>query len=69
MLVYSLGRIWYSHYRKSFSDQTEVREFVRDIWNKWFDQIFPPTPAESDWESDEEYEDYEEQPEQEEAKR
>ncbi|XP_053567312.1 tetratricopeptide repeat protein 6 [Bombina bombina] len=23
----------------------EVREWVRDIWNKWFDEVFPPSPA------------------------
>ena len=35
------------------------REWARDIWNKWFDQVFPPTPAESEWESEEEEEEEE----------
>lgn len=32
------------------------REWVRDIWNEWFDQIFPPTPEESEWSEEEEEE-------------
>ena len=22
-----------------------VREFVRDVWDDWFDEVFPPTEA------------------------
>jgi len=21
------------------------REWVRDVWNRWFDELFPPTPG------------------------
>ena len=34
--------------------ECDQREWVRDIWNGWFDQVFPPTPSESE---DEEPED------------
>ena len=36
------------------------REWTRDIWNKWFDEVFPPTPVESEVSSDED-EDYEDE--------
>ena len=26
----------------------EEREWVRAIWNKWFDEVFPPTPEVSE---------------------
>ena len=42
---------------------------MRDIWNNWFDQRFPPTPAESDWEDEESEEEEEEQPQVQEVKR
>ena len=32
----------------------DTREWVRDIWNTWFDEVFPPTPEESDYEEEEE---------------
>ncbi len=34
----------------------DEREFARNIWNAWFDHVYPPTPAESDWEDEEESE-------------
>lgn len=24
--------------------ESNEREWVRGIWNKWFDEVFPPTP-------------------------
>ena len=27
----------------------EVREWVRRLWNQWFEERYPPTPPESDW--------------------
>ena len=47
----------YSRCRRSRAENE--REWTRDIWNKWFDQVYPPTPAESDWESEEEEEEEE----------
>ena len=38
-------------------DIPDEREWVRAIWNEWFDAVFPPTPAESEW-GDDESEDY-----------
>nr|KAG5709228.1 hypothetical protein BaRGS_017980 [Batillaria attramentaria] len=32
----------------------EEREWTRDIWNKWFDEVFPPTPTGSEDEDEEE---------------
>ena len=29
---------------------------MRGIWNSWFDQVFPPTPEESEADDDEEQE-------------
>ncbi|XP_071949677.1 uncharacterized protein [Antedon mediterranea] len=29
----------------------DVREWARDIWNDWFDEVFPPTEVDSDEES------------------
>ena len=37
---------------KRMPRSADVREWVRDIWNKWFDEVFPPTPDESEAESD-----------------
>lgn len=35
------------------------REWVRSIWNDWFDYVFPPTPVASESEMDEdEFSDY-----------
>lgn len=34
-------------------DPDSLREFYRSVWNIWFDQTFPPTPPESEWEEDE----------------
>ena len=31
-----------------------VREWIRDVWEKWFEEVFPPTPLGSDWGDDEE---------------
>lgn len=33
----------------------DTREWVRDIWNHWFDEVFPPTPEDSDYEEEEEF--------------
>ena len=33
------------------NDEDE-REWVRGIWNVWFDQVFPPTPDNSDSEDE-----------------
>ena len=27
---------------------------MRDIWNKWFDEVFPPTPSDSEYTDEEE---------------
>lgn len=35
------------------SKECDQREWVRDIWNVWFDQVFPPTPSESEEEEEE----------------
>ena len=29
--------------------EDDTREWVRDIWNKWFDKVFPPTPPDSEY--------------------
>ncbi|XP_078324094.1 uncharacterized protein LOC111124594 isoform X6 [Crassostrea virginica] len=39
---------------RKMPQECDQREWVRDIWNGWFDQVFPPTPSESE---DEEPED------------
>ena len=26
---------------------------MRDIWNRWFDEVFPPTPEDSDYTEEE----------------
>ena len=31
----------------------DTREWVRDIWNRWFDEVFPPTPEDSDYTDEE----------------
>lgn len=36
---------------KGMPKQVEEREWVREIWNKWFDEVFPPTPDNSEEES------------------
>ncbi|XP_061164225.1 uncharacterized protein LOC133173256 [Saccostrea echinata] len=33
---------------RKMPQDTDQREWVRDIWNVWFDQVFPPTPSESE---------------------
>ena len=37
------------------------REWTRDIWNHWFDEVFPPTPIASDESSEEDEEEEEEE--------
>ena len=27
---------------------------MRDIWNRWFDEVFPPTPSDSEYSEEEE---------------
>ncbi|KAH9523334.1 hypothetical protein Btru_066421, partial [Bulinus truncatus] len=34
--------------RKRMPTEENEREWVRGIWNFWFDEVFPPTPPESD---------------------
>ena len=36
-----------------FRTTDELREWTRNIWNEWFDEVFPATPAESDWSEEE----------------
>ncbi|KAE8587373.1 hypothetical protein XENTR_v10021951 [Xenopus tropicalis] len=36
-------------------DKQVVREWVRDIWNTWFDEVFPPSRASSDNEQEQPY--------------
>ncbi|XP_056011741.1 uncharacterized protein LOC125682590 isoform X3 [Ostrea edulis] len=38
---------------KKMPKECDQREWVRDIWNVWFDQVFPPTPSESEEEEEE----------------
>jgi hypothetical protein len=33
-------------------NEENEREWVRKIWNIWFDQVFPPTPVDSEWSED-----------------
>ena len=33
---------------------SDTREWVRNIWNVWFDEVFPPTPEDSEEEEEEE---------------
>ena len=33
--------------------EDDTREFARDIWNRWFDEVYPPTPDDSEDEEDE----------------
>ncbi|XP_052720831.1 uncharacterized protein LOC128192291 isoform X6 [Crassostrea angulata] len=33
---------------KKMPNDCVPREWVRDMWNGWFDQVFPPTPSESE---------------------
>ncbi|XP_060594169.1 uncharacterized protein LOC132748578 isoform X2 [Ruditapes philippinarum] len=40
--------------RKGLKKKDDTREWVRDIWNTWFDEVFPPTPEDSDYEEEEE---------------
>ncbi|XP_059155839.1 uncharacterized protein LOC131940934 [Physella acuta] len=40
--------------RKRMQAGEDEREWVRGIWNTWFDQVFPPTPTGSDLEEEEE---------------
>ena len=42
--------------KKRFKDHNRDsdREFSRDVWNKWFDMTYPPTPSSSEWSEDEE---------------
>ena len=30
----------------------DTREWARDIWNIWFDEVYPPTPEDSDYEEE-----------------
>ncbi|XP_046576439.1 LOW QUALITY PROTEIN: uncharacterized protein LOC124284394 [Haliotis rubra] len=34
--------------QKRYTPSEDEREWARDIWNVWFDQVYPPTPTESD---------------------
>ncbi|KAJ8298279.1 hypothetical protein KUTeg_024810, partial [Tegillarca granosa] len=34
--------------KRSMPEDADVREWVRDIWNVWFDQVFPPPQSDSD---------------------
>ncbi|KAL3878456.1 hypothetical protein ACJMK2_030805 [Sinanodonta woodiana] len=34
--------------KKGLKPDYNVREWVRDIWNTWFDEVFPPTPEDSE---------------------
>jgi len=43
----------------SRTDFPDDREWIRSIWNKWFDDVYPPTPPDSD--SDEDLQEQEEQ--------
>ncbi|XP_052281417.1 uncharacterized protein LOC127878913 isoform X2 [Dreissena polymorpha] len=40
--------------RKGKKKEADTREWVRDIWNTWFDEVYPPTPEDSDYEEEEE---------------
>ncbi|XP_012943224.1 uncharacterized protein LOC101857057 [Aplysia californica] len=40
--------------KKRMPSGEEDREWVRGIWNTWFDQVFPPTPEDSEAEEEEE---------------
>ena len=37
-----------------FRSDDDTREWVRDIWNRWFDEVYPPTPEDSDYTDEEE---------------
>ncbi|KAL4230368.1 cytochrome c oxidase subunit 1 [Mactra antiquata] len=39
--------------KRGLKKEDDTREWVRDIWNVWFDEVFPPTPEESDYEEEE----------------
>ncbi|GFN98631.1 tetratricopeptide repeat protein 6, partial [Plakobranchus ocellatus] len=39
--------------RKRMPVSEDEREWVRSIWNKWFDEVFPPTPEVSEDEDEE----------------
>lgn len=36
-----------------YRQDANTREWVRDVWNIWFDQVFLPSPEHSDDEDDE----------------
>ncbi|XP_076446152.1 uncharacterized protein LOC143283739 isoform X2 [Babylonia areolata] len=40
----------FDKYKKSkrMPKEAEEREWVRDIWNRWFDEVFPSTPVDSE---------------------
>lgn len=40
--IHSFTLLWLN------SNDCVPREWVRDMWNGWFDQVFPPTPSESE---------------------
>ncbi|WAR00024.1 TTC6-like protein [Mya arenaria] len=40
--------------RKGKRKNADLREWTRDIWNNWFDEVYPPTPEDSDYEEEEE---------------
>ncbi|XP_064609394.1 LOW QUALITY PROTEIN: uncharacterized protein LOC135473473 [Liolophura sinensis] len=40
-------------FQKGKGPDADTREWVRDVWNMWFDQVFPPSPDHSDEEDEE----------------
>jgi hypothetical protein len=33
----------------SVESNTDDREWVRDIWNNWFEEVYPTSPDPSEW--------------------
>ncbi|XP_021358969.1 uncharacterized protein LOC110454008, partial [Mizuhopecten yessoensis] len=38
--------------KKGLGDDDDMREWVRTVWNRWFDELFPPTPSDSEEEEE-----------------
>ena len=48
MVAHDVSSILHCEAVFDFSKSADEREWVRDIWNQWFDEVFPPTPVDSE---------------------
>ena len=49
VMVIHVDYFYYYYVCRTHEDE---REWVRGLWNTWFDQVFPPTPEDSENEDD-----------------